>query len=111
MSDVRVPLSVALDAFGVDVTVTRPGQPSITTRGIWDASPPEEERPFGTDFQRRVARQVMALPREGLTELERGTVIAAPEYEGGPTKTWKIDGFSQRVEYDCWRVIVALATS
>jgi len=111
VSDFRVDFAVALAAFGVDLTVTPPESGPVATQGVWDASPPVEERPYGTDLARREPRRILALPRTALpSSPPRGSVIEAPEAAGGPMKTWTVDGLD-RAEWDCWRVIVKLAIS
>lgn len=105
-------LELNLAAHGVTATVTRPAPDStpVTTTGIWHTAPLEEQRPVGTDFQRRDPRRVLALPRSALATLPRGTTIVAPETIGGDDKTWTVDGL-ERVEGDTWRAIVKLAMS
>lgn len=110
MADFRVPFALAMDAFGVDLVVTPPEGIPVPTRGVWDASPPVEEQPFGTDLYRREPRRVICLPRNVLTAVPRGSVIVAPEDAAGEPKTWTTDG-PALTEYDCWRVIVKLAQS
>ncbi len=110
MSDFRVPFALALDAFGVNVVVTPSEGIPVSTRGVWDASPPVEEQPFGTDLYRREPRRVLCLPRNVLTAVPRGSTIVAPEEDGGEAKTWVTEG-PALTEYDCWRVIVKLAQS
>jgi len=103
-------LEINLAAHGVSATVTRPAPDDtpVSTTGIWYTQPLDETRPFGTDFQRREPRRVMALPRADLSTLPRGTTIVAPETIGGTDKTWVVDGL-ERVEADTWRAIVRQA--
>lgn len=93
--------------LGVPVTVTRPvpDDTPVTTTGIWTTAPLEESRPFGTDFQRRDPRRVLALPRRTLTTVPRGTVILAPETPDGDPQTWVVDGVEQ-VDGDTVRVLM-----
>jgi hypothetical protein len=93
--------------IGVPITIARPEPDSapIATTGIWMVQPPEEHRPFGTDFQRREPRRLMAIRRiPGLETFPRGTVITAPELQGGTATDWRVDGFSKPVETDEYRV-------
>lgn len=94
---------------GVAATVTRPAPDNtpVVTTGIWLSPPLEEPRAVGTDFQRREPRKVLALPRNVLSKVPRGTTVVAPEAIGGANKTWRVDGYD-RVEGDHYRVIVVL---
>jgi len=109
--DLRPAFAAAMEAFGVPATVTRPAPDNtpVETTGVWVSSL-EEARPVGTDFQRRDPRRVMALPRDVLSTLPRGTMVVAAEELGGVVKTWKVDGLDRVVEADCWRgILVATA--
>lgn len=46
---------------------------------------------MGSDFSSREPRRVIAIRRDVFPELERGTVISAPETEGGTPVTWQVD--------------------
>jgi hypothetical protein len=103
--DVRVPVAPILDAFGLPVTVTVPLGNPVGTTGVW-VQALEEAQPFGTDLARRDPRRVLAIPRTAaLDTIPRGSVILAAEVEGGPTRTWRVDGL-ERTEADLFRVIV-----
>lgn len=107
MSDLRPSLTEALDAFGVDATVTPPGGEAMTTRAIW-LSPLEDDQPVGLDFKRREPRRVLAVPRSDVASAPRGTIITAPEALGGVTKTWRVDGLVQAVDPGHLRLIVTI---
>src|SRR6185369_6164730 len=99
--------TVMFDTIGVDITITRPvpDDTPIAAIGIWMDQPPDESRPIGTDFQRREPRRLMAIIRTAsLTSLPRGTVISAPELQGGTPNDWRMDGFSRPAEVDEFRV-------
>lgn len=100
-------LNINLSVHGVAATVTRPAPDNtpVVTTGIWVNRPLEEERPYGTDFQARRPRLVMALPRSALSTMPRGTTVVAPEQQGGANKTWKVDELD-RTETDHWRVVL-----
>src|SRR5687768_3198209 len=87
-------LDVTASVHGVAATVTRPApdETPIETRGIWVTSPLEEPRAFGTDFQRRAPRRVLALPVSAVPTLPRGTLVSAPDQSGGAVKVWRVDG-------------------
>jgi hypothetical protein len=100
-----------LAVFGLPATVTRPAPDDtpIATTAIWVTEAMEESRPFGTDFQRREPRRLLALPRADLATLPRGTVIAVPEMSGAASKAWRVDGLDQ-VDPQFWRVIVTVVS-
>ncbi len=117
--DLRVPMAPLFDAFGVPATVTLPGgsggglpllfsngEASIDTSVIW-LTPITEDMPSGGDFQRREPHRVLALRRDEVTTIPRGTVIEAAEVLGGAVQTWRVDGL-ERQEPDHHRVIVVL---
>lgn len=108
MGDLRPSMASALSAFGLPVILTRPTPDNtpVTTTGIW-LPPLQEERMFGTDFQRRDPRAVMAVARTAsLTNAPRGTLVTAPELDGGPPLTWRVDGYDTPVEVDHMRLIL-----
>lgn len=108
MTDTRVPLNPAIEAFGLPATITPPGvgQTPISTSGFW-VSPLSEDAPIGTEFHRRDPRRVFVMPLSAqVPEQDRGAVLAAAEYLGGVTKNWQVVGLGQVVEPDCQRLIV-----
>ncbi len=99
--------TVMFATIGVAITITRPAPDDtpIAATGIWMAQPPDENRPIGTDFQRREPRRLMAIKRTAsLTSIPRGTVISAPELQGGTPTDWRVDGLSRPTEIDEFRV-------
>lgn len=103
-------LSVQVDCTGIPITVTRPApdDTQVNTTGVWIERPLEEPRPFGRDVQHLGARKVLGIRRS--TELQsapRGTLILAAELEGGPVKTWRVDGgYQAAVEPDLMRLVL-----
>lgn len=95
---------VTFGAFSVPATVTPPGEAAITTTAVWL---PElvEDLPVGRDLNRREPRRVMALRRDEVPDVPRGTVIVAVEAIGGDARNWQIDGI-QATEPGHFRVIV-----
>jgi hypothetical protein len=79
----------------VPATVRRPAPQDdpIATRVIW--STPSPEAMPGGDFSRREPVRVMALRRDEVPTVPRGTHIDAPEMPGGAVKTWKVDSFER----------------
>lgn len=104
--DARVPFSVAMACFGVPATVTRPAPDAtpIETTAVWVPSATEGQ-PIGMEFQRQVAIRVLALPRDLVPTVPRGTLVVAPEMLGGDVRTWRVDS-TDRIEYDHTRVVV-----
>lgn len=110
--DLRVPVETVMTAFGVPAIVTLPNEyPLPPTTGIWSAFPLDDDRPVGTDFQRREPRRVFSLPRSVTASMPRGALIEAPEVLNGPVKTWRVDGLARPVDPEFWHVIVILAVS
>jgi len=104
--------ALALDltsaAHGVAATVTRPAPDNapIVTRGVWITIPLEEPRPYGSDFQRREPRRVLALPKADVATLPRGSIIVALDRVGGTIKVWRVDGLDPQIVPEQWRAIV-----
>jgi len=107
--DLRPPLTAAMDAFSVPVTVTPPGGAPIATTGIWVAPDPEDQ-PIGRDYSVLEPRRVMSLPRDEVSEVETGTVIVAVESIGGVSRNWQIDRI-QSADVDEFRVFLIPKTS
>lgn len=98
--------TVAFNTHGLTATVTRPSTAAISTLGIWVHVPPED-RPYGTDLQRRDPRRVLAIPRADVPTMPRGTTVVIPDAAGGDAKTWTVDGL-ERADPDHWRVLLVL---
>jgi hypothetical protein len=91
--------TLAFTAHGVDATVTPLGSTTpVPTRVIWlpQVGPSAQaftDRPYGSDFQRREPRRVLASQRsDALTDVPRGSVLRAPERGDLEAKTWIVDG-------------------
>lgn len=97
-------------AFGLSVTVTRPQENSFSATGIWISSL-FEDPPVGGDFTRREPRRVMAFSIEDISDnIPRGTIVTAPEEDGGTSKKWQVDGIEAR-ESDHIRVVLIPLTA
>jgi hypothetical protein len=86
------------------VTFNDPELGSIDTTGIW-LPELEEDAPYGSDLRRRDPRRLMALPRNVLATMPRGTTVDAPDRSGDVVKSWRVDGLG-RHEAEIWRVIL-----
>ena len=88
--DLRPSFTAAVDAFSVPVVVTLPNGLPITTKGIWLPTTTEDV-PFAAGYQRRDQKRVIAISKDGVPVLAKGSRIKAPEKEGGPIKRWLVD--------------------
>lgn len=104
MADARVPLDPLFATFGVPATVTPPNETAIETTVVWPP-PSTLEMPAPGEFSRREPQRVMALRRDEVPRLPRGTIVLAPETLGAEVQRWRVDGIDQ-VEVDLVRVIV-----
>ena len=93
-------------AHGFPITVTRPypDDEAIETRGIW-VLPLTVDGPSQQEFTRRDPNRVIALRKDEVETVPRGTIIDAPEYSGGTARRWRVEG-PERIEADHVRVLV-----
>lgn len=87
----EVSLEINLHVHGLDVTVTVGDAEPVATRGIWLTNV-TESIPSSTDFSRRQPSRVMALSRYEVATIPTGSIVVAPEYFGGESRTWRVDG-------------------
>jgi hypothetical protein len=90
--DARVDFEPLLEAFGVPATVTRPAPDDdpIDTVGIW-LLPHNMDEPIASGFTRREPIRVLAVCKDVVPTLPRGTRIEAPERAGGDVLRWVVD--------------------
>lgn len=95
-----------LQPRAVDATVTRPfpDDTPIETRVIWLA-PITGGVPTGLEFQRRDVRRVLAVRRDEVETVPRGTFIEAPEHPGQDDQRWRVDAIDAEFP-DHVRVVV-----
>lgn len=106
--DLRPSFADVQAAFGLEGIVTRPAPDEAPIDSIVVWMPPSPyDSPHGFEVQRREERRVLAVSRADVPTLPRGTHVAAAEELGGPTRTWRVDGFD-RSEYDHWRAVMVL---
>jgi hypothetical protein len=110
--DLRDDLTVALAAFGLEATVTRPVPDDlpVATTVIW--LPPVRRRrsdevyEYGVELEHRQAeRAVLSVPKADLTTCPLGTLIVAPPALGLPEQVWRVEEH-EREHHDEWRVVV-----
>lgn len=101
-------MDAIFSSLGVAAVVTRPepNDTPIDASVIWVASTGLE--PSAGEFQRRERKYLMAIPRDTVPEVPRGTRIVAAEREGDVERTWIVDA-TERVEVDETRVWVVPA--
>ncbi len=109
--EARVSVDPIFDAFGVPATVTRPNEAPIETTGVWV---PDESRGHqwgvpdqsGVEIQRVVPRRLICFRTDEVPAAPYGTLVVAPEEEGGEEKRWRVDEIDS-VASDLIRLIVA----
>lgn len=107
LSSLRTLVSAtAFETLGVDATITRPHPDNapITTRIVW-MSPLRDDYPAGADFHRREAVRALAVRRDEVPTVPRGTIVTAPDPEGGALRRWRVEA-PDRVDTATVRVIV-----
>ena len=103
-------LDTNFSLWGVPVTVTRPAPDStpIEATGVW--LPAADETPaFGRELARKQPRKVLVVRKSEVPTVPRGTSIAAAELDGGDVLTWSVDGMSDPVYPDHFRLLVSRA--
>lgn len=101
-----IPCQEFFDVFGVEATVTAPdAERPIETTAFW-LPPTSVERPIGSELTALEPRYVMALKRAEVDEIPRGTLIDAPDVEGGDVKRWVVEEVGLRLHPDIIHVIV-----
>ena len=111
--DQRPAMALFLNAMGTAITITRPppNDTPVAATGIWVPAEPKLAM-FGTYDERRgqgrEPRRVLAIPRDVLNEIPRGTQIQAAELPGGTVRSWIADGY-EHSEPDHHRVFVVPA--
>ena len=84
-------LDLNREVHGVDTTVTLPDEDPIETRGIW-LTPETVDFPASGELRRREPQRVMALGKDEVPRIVRGTIVLAPEKAGGEVLRWRVDG-------------------
>ncbi len=103
-------MRVQFATMGVPAVVTRPAPADtpIETSLIWvERTTPEV--PDGARVTRHDPRRIGVLSSAAVPTVPTGTIIVAPETQGGTARTWKVDGIA-RVDADQVRVILLPVT-
>ena len=95
---------IQFNGHGLDAVVSRPGHPNITTRIIW-LTPITDGRPAGADLARNEAVRVMAIRRDHVPDIPRGTTVVVTEHLLSEPTLWKVDS-AAAIFSDHHRVVV-----
>ena len=95
---------VNFSVHGVPALVTIPDGPAVETSIIW-LTPITEQVPGGTDLRRADPKRLMALRRDCIPTVPRGTRVEVTEHLQESPDLWTVDAV-ERVEPDHHRVIV-----
>lgn len=96
-------------AFGLAITVTRPfpNESPVPAVGVWVPPLSPDDQPIATDVFRRDARRILAVERTaGLNFIGKGSIVLAPEEEGGPVVSWTVDRYDGVVQSDEMRLVL-----
>lgn len=98
-------LDLNFEVQGVAVIVTPPNALAVSTRGIW-VTLITEAFPTGFEVQRKMAPRVLALRRDAVPAVPRGTLVTVPAATPAALEeVWRVDGM-ERADSDHWRVVV-----
>lgn len=89
MADLRPSITLPFAVFGVAATVTVPGSAAVQTTAIWLT--PMAVETNGVLAPTNSPQPVLALQRSAVPSAPRGTLISAPETEGGTVKAWIVE--------------------
>lgn len=98
----RLVRDLSFQAHGVPAIVS-----GVDTRIIW-LTPATEIIPTGNEGQRAEARRVMAIRRDEVLSVPRGTIVTVTEHGLTEPGAWRVDG-TERIEPDHVRVVVVPA--
>ena len=89
---------------GVPAVVTPVGDGPVDTRVIWLAAV-SEVRPSGADFARSETRRILAIRRDDVPAVPRGSTISVTEHLQEEPDLWKVDS-TEATFSDHHRVVV-----
>lgn len=90
--------------LGVEALVTVGALDPVPAQVVW-LTPTQQAAPLGTDFTRADPRRLLAIRRDQVPAVPRGTKIVAPGTAGGTSSTWRVDGV-ESIEAEFFRVVV-----
>lgn len=105
LRDIMVDLNFDF-AHGVTATITRPGETPVPTKVIPTISL-FEDQPVGSEFSSVEPRRVYAVRRSEFPILERGTIINAPEKQGGAAQDWQVDKIESTTDHYFLAAVIA----
>jgi hypothetical protein len=79
------------EVLGIAATITFDLENPVASRIIWMRNL-SEDVPIGKSYSALGARRVMAIKRNGFSEIPRGTIVTAPEKLGSAATDWQVDG-------------------
>lgn len=103
--DLRPEIDAALEAFGLEATVTVPDAEAVKATVFWLPSTAPDVPDGQAPFRRAEQRRELVLPVDDVPQVPRGTIITVAEYEGGTPRSWRVDAM-EKPDYDHHRVIV-----
>lgn len=95
---------VQFSTFGVAASVRVPGQPAVSTTIIW-LTPISDDKPLGSGLPRREIQRAVAIRRDDVPSVPRGTVITVAEHLADASGNWVVDSLDAIFE-DHHRVTV-----
>lgn len=76
---------------GIPATLQGPWESPLEGRIVWLRNL-EEDAPYGTQYAKVGARRRMAIQRDGVTNIPKGSIVTAPEEIGAEATDWQVDG-------------------
>jgi len=107
--DIRPALEAFEGPMGTQAVVTEPWVKPISTQIIW-LGPLEEESPIGTEYAKRGARELMAVRKDEVPELQRGSIINAAGPPRDIVRDWQVDSIT-RSDRDYFFAVVVPKTA
>jgi hypothetical protein len=105
--DLRPALEPIWAAFSLPATLTPPAGQAVSVRAVW-ITPQTVEVPIGLEARVAEAKRTLALLREEVASVPRGTRIVVAEISGASPREWTVDGFG-RIETEIVEVLVVPA--
>jgi hypothetical protein len=99
---------VNFGVHGVAAVVTVPDGEPVATSVIW-LTPASDSAPIGATFQRADPQRRMAIRRDDVPVLPRGTIVEVTEHLRDETASWSVDSI-ESVRPDHYKVVVVPIT-